>query len=246
MVSPVASEQAGFERQQRQRVGGPHGVGAQALAAVSAQAGGQVDRQHRCAAGIQPAHRLGHLAIGRAVGTQAQQRVDGQIGGLVVGLIAALIARLITRLIDRPGTVAIAAQPRRDRHPGLPRLRQRLLGIGRQPAGIAEQADPHRQPLLLKMAGGHQPIAAVVARPGRNPDPPRLRCDGQRQPGNAQAGGRHQRVGGGTGQRRLFNLPAGRAAKQRPGLVRRQYRLRPGGWPDNRPGASLPGRVRGR
>jgi hypothetical protein len=182
-----------------------HGGVTQQPAGVGAQAGGQIDGQHRRRARVEVTQRGGQRAGRGTCGAQAQQRVDGQGRGL--------------------GT-AVRYQASRDGHAGLLRLLQCVGGVGRPPAVVAPQRHLHPPAQCMQVPRSHQAVAAVVAGAAGHPHAACAWRDGHRQPGHGQAGAGHQRMRCSGGQRRLLDGPAGRTAVQRPAALRGQHGLR--------------------
>jgi hypothetical protein len=180
LVAAVAGAAAGLERQQRQRGSGAHGGRAEQGAGVGVQAGGQVDGQHRHLPFIDGRDGGRDRAVRCTRGAEAEQGVDAQVG------------------------LALVEAADVDGHAGLLRIAQRLRGIGRQALRIGQQADPDRHAGRTQVARRDQAVAAVVARAGQHLHPPCLRRPGHGQPGDGQAGTRHQRMRGVQRQGRVF------------------------------------------
>ncbi len=180
VFAAVARAAAGLERQQRQRGAGAHGSRAEQGAGVGVQAGGQVDGQHRRPLFVDGRDGGRDQALRRTRCADAEQGVDAQVG--LVPVEAADV----------------------DGHASLLRIAQRLRGVGRQALRIGQQADTDRHAGLAQVARRDQAVAAVVARAGQHVHPPCLRRPGHGQPGDGQAGARHQHMRSVQRQGRVF------------------------------------------
>lgn len=110
-VAPVAGEQPGLQRQQRQRVRGRHARITVRLAGVRIEARRHVDREHRAGEGVQALDQRRKRAFGRTARADAEQGVDGEVAGA---------AETDRRLLDplqvfgqrqRMGLLRVATQP---------------------------------------------------------------------------------------------------------------------------------------
>ncbi len=180
VVATVARAAAGLERQQRQRDAGAHGGRAEQGAGVGVQAGGQVDSQHRRPLFVDGRDGGRDQALRRTRCADAEQGVDAQVG--LVPVEAANV----------------------DGHAGLLRIAQRLRGVGRQAIRIGQQTDMDRHAGRAQVARRDQAVAPVVARAGQHMHPPCLRRPGHGQPGDGQAGVRHQQMRSVQCQGRVF------------------------------------------
>ena len=88
--------------------------------------------------------------------------------------------------------------------PALLRIAQRLRGVGRQAIRIGQQTDMGRHAGRAQVARRDQAVAPVVARAGQHMHPPCLRRPGHGQPGDGQAGVRHQQMRSVQCQGRVF------------------------------------------
>jgi hypothetical protein len=155
MVASQAGEQAWFQAEQRQGVGGVDSRAAAHEAAVAVQAAGQVDRHARDSLGIEAVDGGGKIAIDGARQAEAEQGIDDQVGLHVIGQTGA------------------------DRHPRVLSARQRCARVGRQVRWIAQQADLNLFASSVQVQRRFEAVTAVVAGPGRDPDGLGMRCHGQ-------------------------------------------------------------------
>ena len=129
VIAAAAGEEAGLRRDQRQRVVGDDARRAERLAAVDVEARGHVDREHARAARGElgdAGDRGGDVALRRARGADAEQRVDDEIG---VG---------VARAASLPASNGRGSRrPRRG-------ARERLRRVGWQRAAWRRRAAPTR------------------------------------------------------------------------------------------------------
>jgi hypothetical protein len=168
-------------------------------AAVGVQSAGHVERQQGGRAAAQPDQPLGHAALRRAHGADAQQGVDGQV----------VRPEFDRGLIGKP-------------HPRVAGPLQRRARVRRQPCLLAQPGHHRAQAPVLQVHGRLQPVAPVVARAAGDPHGARVRCQCQRQPRRGQAGALHQGVRGQGGLRRRLDAPGGGQVEQRDGAIQRQ------------------------
>mmetsp|Transcript_23225 Transcript_23225/g.54998 ORF Transcript_23225/g.54998 Transcript_23225/m.54998 type:complete len:289 (-) Transcript_23225:827-1693(-) len=142
-----AGEQAGLERQQRQRVVGAQRELAGGLARVGQQAAGQIHGKQGRTAGLHRVDGGQQLEGGRAVQAQAQQRVDHEgraLGGLKPDMnretlgrekarCDAAIAAVVARTADHPDRPVVTAQRERQ-------FRHRQAGALHQVGRVGECA----------------------------------------------------------------------------------------------------------
>ncbi len=189
-----AGEQARLGRQQGQRVRGAH-QRARRGAGVGEQAGGHVDAQDGRRHFVQDLDGRGERALRRARLADTQQGVDAQV---------------------QPRTLACVGQVVTQADAGVARLRQCPGRVRRQrTAGMPHQADAHVDAGTVQPGGQHQAVAAVVARPGRDPGPARAGRDRARETQQRHARARHQRVRRQGGGRAPFDAPRCRVVEQR-------------------------------